>query len=546
MPDMNLAFCVTENDSLFYMVGQQVTSFDSKISLCKLNLKGDTIKTNVYQVDSLYFIPSVLKLIENELIVFGTVQQVDSTHTVSQSDIFISSFDLNLNINWIKTYGGSAHESGKDFKFTKDKGIIMTGKIITPTKSQILLTKIDSLGNIEWEQKYGESSALLHTIQSEAESVSLSTDNSYLICGYTRNIVLDRIDAYYLKIDSMGQVIWEKHLETDYGSYSSCLTQINDTTSILLGTKRSNNSSLTDRNGFFSLIDIRNGDEILSKDYYFKSRTSFYDNFIVKNKKIVFVGHEMDNDNFSNIFLICLDFDGNLIWKRDYYNYNNKDKRILNVSSTNDSGYIFCGYHIDTSNIYRSWIIKTDCFGYDSVTYYFKDSICILEDCYRYQEDATFTVSSDILDLNSGAQLEVKNVNATNAQLTWSFGDGIQIENQVSYKHTYQNPGSYEVQLLFEKGICSLSTKRTIVVLKPTVFNNFALYPNPNQGQFMLKHYFDGGVNLFIYDALGQVIYWKDNIDSSENLQPALASGIYIVSLEVDDKIYQQKMVVNN
>jgi hypothetical protein len=94
--------------------------------------------------------------------------------------------------------------------------------------------------------------------------------------------------------------------------------------------------------------------------------------------------------------------------------------------------------------------------------------------------------------------------------------------------------------------MCVLSKSTQIKVVKPYVEDNFALYPNPNNGTFTLVHYFTNQVNLQITNALGQEILRKELLNNQESIHLLLASGIYFVSLEVDGKIYQQKMVVNN
>lgn len=81
--------------------------------------------------------------------------------------------------------------------------------------------------------------------------------------------------------------------------------------------------------------------------------------------------------------------------------------------------------------------------------------------------------------------------------------------------------------------------------LSTTNFNlfNYSLYPNPNKGNFSINSLQSG--SLEIYDILGQLVFSKKEVNTTNQIETNLKKGIYLVKITNEDgKTVTQKMVI--
>jgi len=108
----------------------------------------------------------------------------------------------------------------------------------------------------------------------------------------------------------------------------------------------------------------------------------------------------------------------------------------------------------------------------------------------------------------------------------------------------YGNTPCYDVS---DEMILSINT---IGIDKQHSDMNISIYPNPNNGQFMLKINGISGksISYRIYSSLGDEVYAKENIDVngtfSEVLDLNRGQGIYYIRVEGDDVLINQKMII--
>jgi hypothetical protein len=97
------------------------------------------------------------------------------------------------NMQWNMTYGGTGVENGYALLQSSDGGYVLTGSTNSfgAGGNNIWLVKTDALGNIQWNQTYGEGSAY---------SVVATSDGGYAIAG-----------AFLLvKINQLGNMEWNQ------------------------------------------------------------------------------------------------------------------------------------------------------------------------------------------------------------------------------------------------------------------------------------------------------------------------------------------------
>ncbi len=132
-------------------------------------------------------------------------------HTVSFGagnwDVFLIKTDANGNVQWAKTYGGTSDDLVRFVRQTSDGGYILVGETYSfgAGYSDIFLIKTDAYGNLQWAKTYGGTDYDL------AFSVEQTSDGGYIAAGYTRYV--DIVSFYYIflvKTDANGNLSWAK------------------------------------------------------------------------------------------------------------------------------------------------------------------------------------------------------------------------------------------------------------------------------------------------------------------------------------------------
>jgi hypothetical protein len=117
---------------------------------------------------------------------------------------FISGYSL-----WARVYCGQGDDFGT-FKRTSDGGYIIAGQTFGAGGGDLLLMKLDSNGNIQWQKTYGGPG------RDWAYDVEETQDGGYIVGGGTGSFGAARWDMWgwwdmwILKLDSHGNVQWQK------------------------------------------------------------------------------------------------------------------------------------------------------------------------------------------------------------------------------------------------------------------------------------------------------------------------------------------------
>jgi len=133
---------------------------------------------------------------------------VGSKRAEEESHIWVVKIDDNGNEEWNRTYGNWS--MGRYIEATKDGGYIIVGWESQEIyrQSDVLLIKIDSEGNIEWSKIYEEEDYQDGIIVHE-------TDDGYIIGG---NTGFEHQKAMVIKVDRYGEIEWKR---TYNGIFSS-------------------------------------------------------------------------------------------------------------------------------------------------------------------------------------------------------------------------------------------------------------------------------------------------------------------------------------
>jgi hypothetical protein len=252
------------------------------------------------------------------------------------SDYWIVKLDALGNIVWNKLLGGNSNEESSNIQQTSDGGYIISGLSTSSANGDVSgtnhggadywIVKLDALGNIVWNK-------LLGGIGTEtASNIQQTTDGGYIISGWSTSSANGDVsgtnhgfrDYWIVKLDALGNIVWNKLLGGNSNEESSNIQQTSDGGYIISGYSSSS----------------ANGDV---------SGT---------------------NHGYSDYWIVKLDALGNIIWNKLLGG--NRSEESSNIQQTSDGGYIISGLSTSSANGdvsgtnhggADSWIVKLDALG---------------------------------------------------------------------------------------------------------------------------------------------------------------------------------------
>jgi len=123
-----------------------------------------------------------------------------------EKDAWIIKLDPEGKIVWQKNYGGKGYDSAGSIQQTTDGGYILAGttKSYAVGKFDAWVVKLDSAGNVSWQKTYGGKG------YDFSNSIQQTTDGGYILAGTTDSYGAGKEDAWVVKLDSVGNVSWQK------------------------------------------------------------------------------------------------------------------------------------------------------------------------------------------------------------------------------------------------------------------------------------------------------------------------------------------------
>jgi hypothetical protein len=204
----------------------------------------------------------VLQTADQGFIIAGGTRSIDGdvTNSYGGGDCWIVKTNSSGEIMWQKSYGGTSSEGISAIKQTADGGFAFVGSTYSNDidvsgnhgGSDIWVVKIDSLGTIVWQKTLGGS------FSEGGNSIENTVDDGCIVSGYTTSNDGDismhhgtsgsnsgSYDAWLVKINSAGDLEWEKTLGGTELDESSNAIQTSDGGYIMIATTHSEDDDVT-------------------------------------------------------------------------------------------------------------------------------------------------------------------------------------------------------------------------------------------------------------------------------------------------------------
>lgn len=279
------------------------------------------------------------------------------------SIITINSIDAQCEIIWQKTLGGLENDrirgggvlpTSYGYLLAGDSNSFISGNKTT-IGSGIWLIGLDSLGNILWQKDYCNSNYIV------IFSFEATLDNNYIIgthalsdtCSYKSKANLND-DLWMLKIDELGNLIWEKSIQ---GKNKDVIPKIQPTRDkgFLVGLSSNSNIGLDKsencRGDFdYWILKVDSLGNVQWQKTIGGDKEDLLRGIIESNDGYLIGGSShsgmtgdklVDNFGSSDYWLLKIDFNGRVIWQREFGGNFEEDFDALLL--TKDKKYILAG-----------------------------------------------------------------------------------------------------------------------------------------------------------------------------------------------------------
>ncbi|MFI5219104.1 MAG: T9SS type A sorting domain-containing protein [Bacteroidia bacterium] len=334
-------------------------------------------------------------------------------------------------IEWQKCFGGSYYESASEIVQTYDGNFVIAGSTESNDGDvsglhgigmwDYWIIKVSISGNLQWQKCFGGSQDDL------AYSIIQTHDNGFVVIGGTESTDGDVTgyhggnpyrDAWVVKLDSVGNIEWQKCLG---GTYDDVLSSVIETTQnelILAGFTESNDGDVVGNHGGNDAWVVKldsNGYLIWQKCFGGSNHDLGISMTTTGNGNYKIIGCTQSNDGdvsgmhgVTDYWLLEMDSSGNLLWQKCYGG--TSPEQASSIIHTSDNGYLFGGWTTsnngDVSGFINDpdvWLVKVDsigniqwekCLGGDS----YISKISLIQDSTKGYLIATYSSQDTILN----------------------------------------------------------------------------------------------------------------------------------------------------
>jgi hypothetical protein len=410
---------------------------------------------------------------------------------------------------WTRVYGYSGSDDGFSVRQTDDLGYIITGLTGNYPDFDVWLLKTDQYGDTLWTRTYGGNLA------EYGYSVQPASDGGYIISGTTQSFGLGLYDLYLVKTDANGNAVWTRNYGTDDSEYGMSVLHTSDDGYIIAGYTYSTGPTLAD---LYLVKTDSNGDSVWTKYYGGSSEESGFSLSDASDGGYIFAATTTSfGAGGSDFWLLRLDQNGDTLWTCTYGGL--YQETAYCVEQTSDGGYIIAGYSSSFGNgSYDVYIVRTDSLGDTLWAGIYGGSMDDYAEHICQTSDGGFIVTGYTWSNSVGsADLLVMKIDQYGNEIwsrsyggeDWDLGHAIQPTADggyiiAGYTQSF-GAGANDLWLLKIAGEASAIDN---IVTGPSAINLYENYPNPFNSSTTIRYRLDASlfVTIRIYDILGRII----------------------------------------
>jgi len=350
----DFAYSIQETSDGGYIFAGEAGSFGAggyDVWVLKLDSAGNVAWQKTYGGDSVDFAYSIQQTSDGGYIVAGETWSFGP----GNYDVWVLKLDSDGNVTWQRTYGGVGDDSAYSIQQTSDGGYIVAGETgsFGAGLPNVWVLKLDSDGNVTWQKTYGGVG------DDFAFSIQQISGGGYIVAGNTLSFGAGSCDVWVLKLDSDGNVTWEKTYGGQYIDGARSIEQTSEGGYIVAGETDSFGAGLED---YWVLKLDSAGNVTWQKTYGGAGDDSTYSIQETSGGGYTVAGRtESFGAGSADVWVLKLDSAGNVTWQKTYgadsHDYANCIQQI-------SGGYIVAGRTESFGAGLRDiWVLKLDSTG---------------------------------------------------------------------------------------------------------------------------------------------------------------------------------------
>ena len=267
--DWDQAFSIQQTIDGGYVVAGSTASNDGNVSgfhggfsdfwVVKLNSFGTIVWQKVLGGSGTETAYSIQQTSDGGYIVAGNSSSADGdiTGNLGEYDYWVVKLDINGNITWQKSLGGSDNDNAYSIQQTSDGGYVVAGQTnsfdgyVTGNhgSTDCWIVKLTSAGVVQWQKSLGGSE------NDVAYSIQQTTDGGFIVAGSSSSIdgdvsnAIGQDDAWIIKLNNIGNITWQKKWGGPGIEIAYFIQQTNDGGYLFAGQSDSNNGDVTGNHG---------------------------------------------------------------------------------------------------------------------------------------------------------------------------------------------------------------------------------------------------------------------------------------------------------
>ncbi len=341
----------------------------------------------------------IIQTMDGGYAILGYTNSIDgdlSGKTMAVSDYWLLKLDADGNMQWNKTYGGSKEDLGQSVIQTTDGGYAIVGYAMSDDGDgsnnegfhDNWILRLDATGTILWEQSFGFSG------HDHSYDVVQTSDGGFFFAGFldvtqsngegnfgkgSSSLTRHGVGEFWgTKLDADGNLQWRRYFGGTNNDRAHGVVQADDGGFVMTGFSESDDFDISNTKGSYDFWVIKidgEGTLLWEKSFGGTGIEVSYDIAKTTDGAYAIVGHTFSTDTDisknhgkSDVWLIKIDDNGNLLWEKTYGGAEFDDARGLSVTA--DGGFVIAGNSKSTDGDVTEnrgendlWFIKTDSEG---------------------------------------------------------------------------------------------------------------------------------------------------------------------------------------
>lgn len=347
---------VTTFDDCIVMSGETFSNYDSgdfadlingrtngETFVIKLDRKGNVLWKKVFGGTGYERGGTVITTPDSCLLLLGRQESGNYDFVGMLNGTYIIKLDKDGNKVW--TQGNKYGGQWGALAITRDNGIAMAGYAPEP-----FVKKLDKEGTPLWHREFSGSG------YDYVSSVATTTNNNIVITGSTTSedgdflgIGKGREDAYAIKLDIEGNLIWKKCLGGAGDDAGRSVVSTPDDGCLIMGYTSSIDGNFGYRNytnfTVFAMKLDKDGSVEWAKTYGGAGGSMGWQGTMTSDGGFLLTGEGDISDyatGYGHLFVIKIDSLGNVQWAKKYGGRGYE--RSNSIATASDGGIVFCGY----------------------------------------------------------------------------------------------------------------------------------------------------------------------------------------------------------